>query len=66
MQIFCIQADSSNEWPVSVELSNGKHIGADFVICAVGVTPSTQLVEGIVKLHPEDGGILVNRSDLCQ
>ena len=59
-----LQADGTDEWPVSVKLSNGKLLGADFVICAVGVTPNTEWLGGTVKLHPEDRGILVDRSDL--
>lgn len=59
-----MQADGSDDWPVSVELSNGKRIGADFVICAVGVVPNTKWLEGTLELHPEDLGILVNRYEL--
>lgn len=44
-----------------VELSNGKCIEADFVVSAVGVIPETNWLEGLLDLHPEDRGILVDR-----
>lgn len=33
-----------NQWPVYVELSNGKIFGCDFVVSAIGVTPNVELL----------------------
>ncbi len=31
------------QWPVYVELTNGKIFGCDFVVSAIGVTPNVEL-----------------------
>lgn len=67
MQYSGVQADGgSDDWPVSVELSNGKRIEANFVISAVGVVPNTEWLGGTLELHPEDLGILVDRCELVK
>jgi hypothetical protein len=30
------------QWPVYVELSNGKIFGCDFIVSAIGVTPNVE------------------------
>lgn len=52
-----------SEWPVYVELTNGKVYGCDLVVSATGVTPSVPVVQShdsAVFELAEDGGILVN------
>lgn len=56
-----LQTEGQGEWPITVQLSNGACINADFVVSAVGVEPNTDWLEGTLDLHPEDKGILVNR-----
>lgn len=52
--------DPMQEWPVYVELTNGKIIGCDFIVSATGVIPNTNItgLEDITK--GEDGGLLVD------
>ena len=33
----------TEEWPVYVELTNGKFIGCDFIVSATGVLPAVDL-----------------------
>jgi small subunit ribosomal protein S18b len=33
---------SLDDWPVYVELSNGKRIGCDFIVSATGVSPAVE------------------------
>ncbi|CAF3287369.1 unnamed protein product [Rotaria socialis] len=49
------------QWPVYVELTNGKIIGCDFVVSAIGVTPNVEtfLQSANFKLGT-DGGLLVD------
>ncbi|KAK7872410.1 hypothetical protein R5R35_007017 [Gryllus longicercus] len=51
-----------DEWPIYVELTNGKIIGCDFVVSATGVIPNSQLfVSGNDNLEiAEDGGLKVD------
>ncbi|XP_076246574.1 pyridine nucleotide-disulfide oxidoreductase domain 1 [Calliopsis andreniformis] len=52
--------DSTEEWPVYVELTNGKIIGCDFIVSATGVIPNSNIV-GLEDLKKgEDGGFLVD------
>ncbi|XP_063233983.1 pyridine nucleotide-disulfide oxidoreductase domain-containing protein 1 [Bacillus rossius redtenbacheri] len=49
------------EWPVYVELNNGKVYGCDFVISATGVTPNVAaLVQGNSLEVSADGGLAVD------
>ncbi len=60
-RIFSIEGNS--EWPVFVELTNGKVYGCDFIISATGVIPTTNMftVSGSSAFElAEDGGIKVN------
>ncbi|CAF0938146.1 unnamed protein product [Rotaria sp. Silwood1] len=51
------------QWPVYVELTNGKIFGCDFVVCAIGVTPNVELFlqSADFKLGA-DGGLLVDET----
>lgn len=52
--------DPVGQWPVYVELTNGKIIGCDFIVSATGVIPSTN-IEGLEGLQKgDDGGLLVD------
>lgn len=46
-------------WPVTVHLSSGALIGADFVVSAIGVEPCTEWVAPEVQRAP-DGGLWVD------
>lgn len=49
------------EWPVYVELTNGKIYGCDFIVSAIGVTPNiSAFLEGNNFKVGEDGGFLVD------
>ncbi|KAG7175640.1 Pyridine nucleotide-disulfide oxidoreductase domain-containing protein 1-like [Homarus americanus] len=49
------------EWPVYVELTNGKVYGCDFIVSAIGVTPNTSnFLKGNKFTLGEEGGFLVN------
>jgi len=55
--------DGDSEWPVFVELTNGKVYGCDFIISATGVIPATSMFtsDGSCDMVlAEDGGIQVN------
>ncbi|KZC09569.1 PREDICTED: pyridine nucleotide-disulfide oxidoreductase domain-containing protein 1 [Dufourea novaeangliae] len=50
----------TEEWPVYVELTNGKIIGCDFIVSATGVIPNSNIL-GLEDLKKaEDGGLLVD------
>ncbi|CAF3450868.1 unnamed protein product [Rotaria sp. Silwood1] len=51
------------QWPVYVELTNGKIFGCDFVVSAIGVTPNVELFlqSADFKLGA-DGGLLVDET----
>ncbi|KAG8438532.1 hypothetical protein GDO86_004919 [Hymenochirus boettgeri] len=52
---------SSNDWPVYVELTNGKIYGCDFIVSATGVVPNTKpFLNGNNVDVAEDGGLKVN------
>lgn len=52
--------EDSSDWPISVELTNGKMFGCDFVVSATGVAPNSA-IEGLESLaRNEDGGFLVD------
>ena len=52
---------SSPDWPVYIQLTNGKIYGCDFVISATGVTPSSALFQNQVNFDlAEDAGIKVD------
>ncbi|XP_063886870.1 pyridine nucleotide-disulfide oxidoreductase domain-containing protein 1-like [Scylla paramamosain] len=49
------------EWPVYVELTNGKIYGCDFIVSAIGVTPNVSAVTtGNNFALGEDGGLLID------
>ncbi|XP_076685182.1 pyridine nucleotide-disulfide oxidoreductase domain 1 [Andrena cerasifolii] len=52
--------DSTAEWPVYVELTNGKIIGCDFIVSATGVVPNSNItgLENLAK--GDDGGLLTD------
>lgn len=51
--------DAQPDWPVFVELRNGKVFGCDFIVSATGVTPNTELfAETPIAIAP-DGGLKV-------
>lgn len=53
--------ERTNEWPVYVELTNGKIYGCDLIISATGVTPSIPQIHGANPVEmAEDGGIKVD------
>lgn len=52
--------DPMQEWPVYVQLTNGKIIGCDFIVSATGVIPNSDIA-GLEDLKKgEDGGFLVD------
>lgn len=54
------QLDSAEEWPIFVQLTNGKIIGCDLVISATGVIPNSNIC-GLEHLkRGEDAGLLVD------
>ncbi|XP_034951048.1 pyridine nucleotide-disulfide oxidoreductase domain-containing protein 1 [Chelonus insularis] len=51
---------ANSDWPVHVELTNGKVIGCDFIVSATGVIPNTD-IKGLEELkRGDDGGFLVD------
>lgn len=51
---------TSEEWPVFVELTNGKIYGCDFIVSATGVIPNVNFLKDTnIQLSP-DGGISVD------
>lgn len=49
------------DWPVYVELTNGKIFGCDFIVSAIGVTPNTStFLTGNTLEVAKDGGLLVD------
>nr|BAN20931.1 conserved hypothetical protein [Riptortus pedestris] len=50
----------SEDWPVYVELTNGKIYGCDFIVSATGVVPNTSFLDGTGVQLSSDGGITVN------
>lgn len=48
-------------WPVRVQLSNGRCYGADLVISAIGVIPNVSWLPQELQREPSDGGLLVDR-----
>lgn len=58
------QGDTSScgsQWPVTVNLSNGRSYGADLVISAIGVDPNTGWLPDDIRRDADDGGILVDK-----
>lgn len=54
--------DADQKWPVFVQLTNGKVIGCDLLINAIGVRPNSLVVETAGGLQlASDGGILVDQ-----
>ena len=47
------------DWPVYVRLTNGATYGADFIVSAIGVQPSTAWLPPELD-RAEDGGLLVD------
>ncbi|XP_053718517.1 pyridine nucleotide-disulfide oxidoreductase domain-containing protein 1 [Synchiropus splendidus] len=55
------QTETSGSWPVSVQLTNGKTFGCDFVVSATGVIPNTDpFLHGNNFLLAADGGLRVD------
>lgn len=51
---------TNEDWPIFVELTNGKVYGCDFIVSATGVVPNTSfLADSGIHLSP-DGGITVD------
>ena len=48
-------------WPLEIEFSNGRRLGADLVISAIGVIPNTSWLPKDVPTATGDGGIIVDR-----
>jgi pyridine nucleotide-disulfide oxidoreductase domain-containing protein 1 len=71
-------AAAASGWPVLVELSNGKSIECDFVVCATGVRPNVEWMGSLSRVPIDDrsslhsdmtdpdcrGGILVHAGNL--
>ena len=55
------EAAHGDSWPLEVEFSDGRRLGADLVISAIGVSPNTSWLPKEVPTAIGDGGILVNR-----
>ncbi|CAN0548238.1 unnamed protein product, partial [Ectocarpus sp. 12 AP-2014] len=51
--------DSSDPYPVSATLTNGRRIECDFVVSATGVRPNTGIISSNFKASP-DGGLCVD------
>ncbi|OCT87974.1 pyridine nucleotide-disulfide oxidoreductase domain-containing protein 1 [Xenopus laevis] len=52
---------SSSDWPVYVQLTNGKTYGCDFIVSATGVVPNMEpFIRGNQFDVAEDGGVRVN------
>ncbi|KAG6803660.1 pyridine nucleotide-disulfide oxidoreductase domain-containing protein 1 [Apis mellifera caucasica] len=52
--------DPMEEWPIYVQLTNGKIIGCDFIVSATGVIPNSDII-GLEDIKKEkDGGLLVD------
>lgn len=52
--------DPMEEWPIYVQLTNGKIIGCDFIVSATGVIPNSD-IKGLEDIKKEkDGGLLVD------
>lgn len=54
-------AADGDSWPLEVEFSDGRRLGADLVISAIGVTPNTSWLPKEVPTAIGDGGIIVDR-----
>ena len=54
-------AADGNSWPLEVEFNNGRRLGADLVISAIGVIPNTGWLPKEVPTATGDGGVLVDR-----
>uniref|UniRef100_A0A224XNA7 Pyridine nucleotide-disulfide oxidoreductase domain-containing protein 1 n=1 Tax=Panstrongylus lignarius TaxID=156445 RepID=A0A224XNA7_9HEMI len=48
------------EWPVYIELTNGKIIGCDFIVSATGVEPNVDFIKETGVELTSDGGIKVD------
>lgn len=51
--------EEERPWPLRVTLTSGRAVGADLLICAIGVTPALDWVPPALARSP-DGGLLVN------
>ena len=54
-------AADGDSWPLEVEFSDGRRLGADLVISAIGVIPNTSWLPTEVATATGDGGINVDR-----
>ncbi|XP_073987572.1 pyridine nucleotide-disulfide oxidoreductase domain 1 isoform X1 [Rhodnius prolixus] len=60
-QLFPGNEIKDKEWPVYVELTNGKIIGCDFIVSATGVVPSIDFIKDTAGVElASDGGIKVD------
>lgn len=50
----------NEDWPIFVELTNGKIYGCDFIVSATGVVPNTSFLADTPIQFSSDGGITVN------
>ncbi|CAF1051950.1 unnamed protein product [Adineta ricciae] len=56
-----VQSSNEIQWPVYVELTNGKIFGCDFVVSAIGVAPNVELfLKSTNFTLGADGGLLVD------
>ena len=55
------EAAHGDSWPLEVEFSNGRRLGADLVVSAIGVSPNTSWLPKEVPTAIGDGGIIVDR-----
>lgn len=53
------QCDSTEEWPIYAQLTNGKVVGCDLIVSATGVIPNSD-IHGLEELEREDDGLLVD------
>ena len=53
---------NGQDWPLIVELTNGKHVGCDFIVSATGVVPNVDVFKGLSCKYAEDGGVEVDEN----
>lgn len=65
-EVFQLREDSTGEWPVLVDLTNGRTEGCDVIITGTGVTPNTdwtQCVPGISTEKANEPSIILSKDD---
>ena len=58
--------EEPEDWPVYVELSNGKVYGCDFIVSATGVLPNSEIIADSGVELAEDGGLKVRNKQQCK